>query len=132
MKATKEEHVGPTPETRAKLCPPIWQSYPNDLVNAAKEIEYAIDLIAGHLKMRASDFHYVDKAREREDFTGPQRALIGRYKRWCVAMREDRAHIGYIVEILTLDQPVRFEGLLRNALTLYDKVNYRTRLRRVK
>lgn len=126
----KADRVEPTPETLAKLSPPIWQSYPNELVNAAKEIEYAIDLIAGHLKMRASDFYWMDKTKEREDFTPAQHALVSRYRAWCTAMRQERAHIGYIIEIIALDQPVRFEGLLRSALVLYDKVNYRVRGKR--
>jgi len=127
----REERVEPTPETLAKLCPPVWQTYPNELVNAAKEIEAAIDLIAGHLKMRASDFYWMDKATERPDFTEGQQKLIWRYRRWCEAMRQDRQHIGYIIGILAMDHPITFEGLLRSALVLYDKVNYRTRSKRL-
>lgn len=128
----REERVEPTPETLAKRTFPVWQFYPPELVNAAKEIERAIDLIAGHLKMRASDFYWMDKAKERDDLTPGQTALLYRYRAWCTAMRQERAHIGYIIEILAMDQPVRFEGLLRHALVLYDRVNYRQRLRRVK
>ena len=126
-RVNREERVEPTPETLAKRTFPVWQFYPPDLVHAAKEIEYAIDLIAGHLKMRASDFYWMDKAKEREDHSPAQQALIARYRRWCEAMRRDRQHIGYIIEILGMGEPVRFEGLLRSALVLYDKVNYRSR-----
>lgn len=128
----KEERVEATPETRAKLSPPIWQSYPNELVSAAKEIEGAVNIIAGHLKMRAADFYWMDKAKERDDLTPGQIALLHRYRTWCTAMRQDHQHIGHIIDIIAMDEPVRFEGLLRSALLLYDKVNYRQRLRRVK
>jgi hypothetical protein len=123
----REDRIEATPETRAKLHPPIWQTYSPELVHAAKEIEYAVELIAGHLKMRAADFHFMDKAKDCSDFSDGQKNLIGRYRKWCIAMKQDHMHIGYIIEILAMDQSVRFENLLISALKLYDKVNYRVR-----
>jgi hypothetical protein len=120
------ERVLPTAETLAKLRQPVWQSYPNELVHAAKEIEYAVEIIAGPLKMRAADYHRLPKGFG-GDLSPGQIALIHRYRNWCNAMRQERAHIGYIIEIIAMDQPCRFEGLLMSALRLYDKVNYRRR-----
>lgn len=121
----REERIEATPETRAKLKQPIWQTWDPELVGAAKEIEYAVNIIAGSLCMRAAELGYVIKRTGDTDLTPGQRAKVYRYKAWVTEMRAQRSHVGYVVGILACDEPVAFPGLLMDALRLYVKVNRR-------
>jgi hypothetical protein len=126
----KEERVLPTPETWAKLAPPVWQSWEPELVGAAKEIEAAIAIIAGPLQMRAADLGYVIRRTGDADLSPAQRKLLLRYKAWVSEMKARSSHVGYVVGVLGCDEPVAFQGYLMDALRLYVKVNGRRRRER--
>lgn len=119
----REERVGPTPETLAKLSPPIWQAWESDLVSAAKEIEFAIRIIAGGSMVRVGMKPRVDRE-WKPDLTRLERSAVQRYDNWRRAMEADRCHVGYVVGILGCDDPIPFPGLLMHALRLYAKVNF--------
>ena len=124
----REERIEPTPETLAKLSPPVWQSWEPELVGAAKAIEAAISIIAGPLQMRAADLGYVIRRTGDPDLSPAQRVVVQRYRAWVAAMRDRGSHVGYVVGILGCDEPVAFQGLLMDALRLYVKVNAPRRL----
>lgn len=119
----REERVEPTPETMAKLSPPVWQSWSPELVAAAKEIEAAIAIIAGKLQMRAADLGFVIRRTGGADLSPAQIALIGRYRAWISAMQRQGRHVGYVVGVLGCDEPAAFHGALMGSLALYAKVN---------
>lgn len=119
----REERIEPTPETLAKLSPPVWQSWSPELVAAAKEIEAAIALIAGGLQMRAADLGYVIRRTGGADLSPAQVFLLKRYRAWISAMRDQGRHVGYVVGVIGCDEPAALPGQLMGALTLYAKVN---------
>lgn len=126
----REDRTDPTPETLAKLAPPVWQSWEPELVAAAKEIEAAVGIIAGALTMRASDLGFVIRRTGDAGLSRAQRELLGRYKAWVVEMRARNQHVGYVVGILGCGDPVAFDGPLRDALRVYARVNLRALGRR--
>jgi hypothetical protein len=119
----REERIEATPETRAKLKQPIWQAWEPDLVSAAKELEFAIRVIAGGSMVRTGIKPRIDKE-WRPDLTMLERRAVWRYDLWRREMVAEHAHVGYIVGILGCDDPIPFPGLLMHALRLYVKVNY--------
>lgn len=125
----REERVDPTPETLAKLNPPIWQSWEPELMAAAKEIEFALRIIAGGSMVRVGNNKPRADREFRSDLTWLERQAVARYDRWRRAMEGDRAHVGYVVGILGCDDPVPFPGLLMSALRLYARVNFHGRRR---
>jgi hypothetical protein len=120
----REERIDPTWQTVAKLRQPIWQAWEPDLVAAAKEIEFAIRIIAGGSLVRVGTMEARIDREWRPDLSKLERSVVVRYGHWRRAMEAERCHVGYVVGILGCDEPVPFPGLLMHALRLYAKVNF--------
>lgn len=103
--------------------PAPWDGLPPELESAAKEIAITLNKLTGGLAMRAADPNWHPRQTGDAPLSDYEKRLWDRYKVWASAMRADKQHIGYVIDILGCDAPVTFAGLFHSALRLYDKVN---------
>lgn len=114
-----------TKETRAKLDPPIWLTWPNDLRLAASAIDQAVRLVAQSSMAHAqdySDYSHVNRLVEEEwPKGGRQERLYQRYMAWARVMVRWRWPVRLIVSVVVLGEETSPEGynMVYDALSLF-------------
>lgn len=109
---------------RARAKPAPWTEYPEECELPWKAITAAVTLISGHMDVRAFDPSMCRQGGYKSDWTPTQKELYWSFTRWQSRCKQDRIHVGHILDVVVRDAPApHTKGLVTTALRLWYRAN---------
>ena len=109
---------------RARATPAPWLEYPDECEMPWKAITAAVTLISGKLDVRAFDPSMSRQGGYQADWTPLQKELYWSFTRWIALAKEERVHVGHILDVVVRDAPATHtKGLVTYALKLWRRAN---------
>lgn len=106
-----------TPETRARLQPPPWQGWPQELQDAAVQMDMAVRVIAEQMRAKSQALGRIG-GEARADLSPWEAFCLRRYQGWERLMRAVGWQIGPVIGCV-VDHEAMDALALRNALSLF-------------
>lgn len=111
-------------ELRAKATPAPWLAYPDECELPWKAITAAVNLISGHMAVRAFDPSMCRQGGFKSDWTPAQKELYWSFTRWIAIAKEHRVNVGHVLDVVVRDAPApHTKGVVTYALKLWRRAN---------